>query len=52
VKDKNIEMPFYCKVCGKCKTDEGTHRNLKIKNNTGYTHDIYCLVKQQYVYGV
>lgn len=45
----NIEMPFYCKECGKCKTDLEADENLKIVNNTGWTRNIYCIKLKQIV---
>ena len=36
------EIPFYCNECGKCKEVKEVDQNVKIKNNTGWTHDIYC----------
>lgn len=44
------EIPFYCKECGKCETAKETEDNLRIKNNTGWTHDIYCMKQKQIVY--
>lgn len=52
IKSYKYEMPFYCKECGKCETDEEANNNLKIKNNTGYTRDIYCIKRKQTVYGL
>ena len=56
-KKKNLEkyntgMPFYCKACGKCKTDEEADEYLKIVNNTGWTKDIYCRKRDKIVYGI
>jgi predicted nucleic acid-binding Zn ribbon protein len=44
------EIPFYCKECGKCGTEKEVENNLRIKNNTGWTHDIYCMKQKQIVY--
>lgn len=49
-KIKVIEIPHYCIQCGKCETLKKVEDNLKIKNNTGYTHDIYCLRLSEIVY--
>lgn len=46
------EMPFYCKECGKCKEDKEVYDNLKVVNNTGWTHDIKCLKLDKIVYGL
>lgn len=48
--DSFIPMPFYCKECGKCKEDKEAYDNLKVVNNTGWTHDIKCLKLKQIVY--
>lgn len=47
-----FEMPFYCKDCGMCKTDQESDENLKIVHNTGWTHDIFCKKKGHVVYGL
>ncbi|MCD8025071.1 MAG: hypothetical protein LUE64_06005 [Candidatus Gastranaerophilales bacterium] len=51
-KEYKLEMPFYCKECGKCKTDSEAYNELKIIHNTGYTCDVYCKKREQTVYGV
>ena len=48
----NIEMPLYCKECGKCKSDSEADENLKIVNNTGWTRDIYCRKLLQIVHRI
>lgn len=51
--EKMYEIPFYCRDCGKCENNaDEIDKNLKIKNNTGWTHDIYCLKLGHKVYGV
>lgn len=45
-------MPFYCKECGKCKSDSEADENLKIVNNTGWTRDIYCRKLLQIVHRI
>lgn len=51
-KAKVVKIPFYCKECGKCRTSKEVEDNLKIKNWTGWTHDIYCLKRSEIVYGM
>ena len=46
------KMPFYCVQCNKCSTDNEAINNLKVKNNTGYTHNIYCEKRKTVVYGL
>ena len=48
--DKQIKEPFYCEECNKCSSTEEIYSNLKVKNNTGWTHDIYCLKREEIVY--
>jgi hypothetical protein len=50
-KVKVVEIPFYCRECGKCGINaKEVENNLRIKNNTGYTHDIHCLKLGHTVY--
>lgn len=51
-KEYKFKMPFYCKDCGKCKTDSEADENLKVVHNTGYTHDILCKKQNKIVYGL
>lgn len=48
----NNEKPHYCKECGKCRNIKTIYNNLKVKNNTGWTHDIYCNKLSKIVYGM
>ena len=44
--------PHYCKECGQCRKAATANKYLKVKNNTGWTHDIYCEKRKEIVYGM
>lgn len=51
-KYKEIIEPFYCQECKKCSNSKEMYSNLKITNNTGWTHNIYCLKRKTTVHGI
>lgn len=44
------EIPFYCRECNQCKNLEDINENLQMKNDMGYTHDIFCKIRKEDVY--
>ncbi len=53
-KEQNLDIPHYCKNCGRCKdkTPMEVYKTLKVVRNTGWTHDIYCEELKRIVYGM
>ena len=50
MKMKHFSLPEYC--CGKCKNFAESRKNLKIVNNTGYTHNLLCTKLNKVVWGL
>ena len=48
-----IEMPFYCKECGKCSDYNTVNKNLKSKRvMDGYCIDVYCSKRKEIVHRI